>query len=445
MKNDMTQGKEWKTILLFSLPIVMSNLLQVLYNLVDSIIVGQFISSKALGAVGLTNSMTWLLVAICSSLGSGTNIMTAQYYGAKKDDEIQETVISSYVAGLILTAVLTALCFLLSGPVIRGFLQAPEEMAADSISYFCIYGSGIIWLVLYNITYGILRAHGDSKGSLIFLIISSIVNVILDLIFIVNLHWGVAGAAIATVASQAGSAIASIIYMLKLFPELRPKKKYLYAFRERASLLVKLSVPIALQQAITSMGFIVLQRLINSFGTPSIEGYSAMLKIEQLAHIPSNSFNVAISSFTGQNIGAHKMERARKGYISTIIMGVGISLAISVVVLIFDEQLFSMFGLSGEALKRGTEHLDLLMMFIWVSTITNITCGFLQGAGDVRIPAMSGFVNLGIRLALSFMLAESAFGYRCYFISMPPAWVIACLFVVSRYISGKWKNYAIAK
>ena len=259
------------------------------------------------------------------------------------------------------------------------------------------------------------------------------------------LHMGVSGAAAATVIAQAGSAIASFLYLRHIFPDLLPKRRYLYAWKGQGALLMRLSIPIMLQTGVNSIGFLILQRLINSFGAPSIEGYAAMLKVEQLAHIPSQSFNVAISSFAGQNIGAEKLDRARRGYRTTILMGVLISISISIVVLLFDRPLLQIFNITGESLRRAKEHLDILMFFIWTSTITNITCGFLQGAGDVKIPAASGFINLGIRLALSFLLALTPVGFRCYYVSMPPAWLIACFVVVMRYRSGKWREFRIVK
>ena len=421
MKKDMTEGREWSSILLFSLPIMGANLLQVLYNLADSVIVGNLISATALGAVGLTSSMTWLLTAICTSIGAGVNIAVAQYFGAKKETDIQESISVSYLIAVIASIFLTAACFLAARPVIFGFLQAPEEMRFDSMAYFLIYSGGIIFQLLYNVTYGILRAHGDSRGALIFLMISAALNIVLDCVFISVFHMGVSGAAAATVIAQAGSAIASFLYLRHIFPDLLPKRRYLYAWKGQGALL------------------------INSFGAPSIEGYAAMLKVEQLAHIPSQSFNVAISSFAGQNIGAEKLDRARRGYRTTILMGVLISISISIVVLLFDRPLLQIFNITGESLRRAKEHLDILMFFIWTSTITNITCGFLQGAGDVKIPAASGFINLGIRLALSFLLALTPVGFRCYYVSMPPAWLIACFVVVMRYRSGKWREVRIVK
>ena len=178
MKKDMTEGREWSSILLFSLPIMGANLLQVLYNLADSVIVGNLISATALGAVGLTSSMTWLLTAICTSIGAGVNIAVAQYFGAKKETNIQESISVSYLIAVIASIFLTAACFLAARPVIFGFLQAPEEMRFDSMAYFLIYSGGIIFQLLYNVTYGILRAHGDSRGALIFLMISAALNIV---------------------------------------------------------------------------------------------------------------------------------------------------------------------------------------------------------------------------------------------------------------------------
>ena len=169
MKKDMTSGPEWAVILSFSLPIMGANLLQVLYNFADSVIVGNFIGPAALGAVGLTNSMTWLLVAFCSALGAGANIAAAQFFGAGKDTEIKETIAASYLMAAALSAALTLLCVLAARPVIDGFLKAPQEMSADSRAYFLIYSGGIVFQLLYNVTYGILRAHGDSRGALYFL------------------------------------------------------------------------------------------------------------------------------------------------------------------------------------------------------------------------------------------------------------------------------------
>ena len=443
MKTDMTVGREGKTILLFSLPIMGANFLQVLYGFVDSVIVGNYVSSNALGAIGLTASMTMLLVHFCSGLGTGLCIAVSQYFGARQEREIKEVIASGFLLAIVLSLLLTALCFLVAKPVIWGFLQTPEEMRNGSLTYFLIYSGGLIFQMVYNAAYGVLRAHGDSRGALLFLLISSVLNIGLDLLFVMVFQWGIAGAAVATVISQAGATIASLIYLRKLFPDLMPRLSALSAWKSRTWLITRLSVPIIFQSMVTTLGFIVLQRLVNSFGTPSIEGYAAMQRIENLAHIPSNSLNAAIASFTGQNIGAKQIERAKKGYRATMFLGVSISVVLAALVILFDDPLLKMFNISGESLRRGREHLDLLMLFIWTATIRNIACGFLQGAGDVKVPVVAGFVNLGLRLALSYLLAPTVVDFRCIYVSMPPAWTLASLIVLLRYRSGKWKNYRI--
>ncbi|MBC3516213.1 MATE family efflux transporter [Neobittarella massiliensis] len=443
MHSDMTTGPARRTILLFSLPIMGASLLQVLYNLVDSIIVGNFVSSSALGAVGLTAPMAWLLGAVGTGLGSGTCIAISQYFGARRQREMREVITAAYLLAAAAGIAVTLLCALTAKPLIWGFMKTPAAMRQNSLGYYLVYCGGLIFQLLYNVTYGALRAYGNSKGALLFLLISAVLNVALDCLFVIALHWGVVGAAAATVISQAGSAVASILYLRRLFPDLLPGRLFLRSWRRRSWQLTRLSVPIMFQGMVSSMGFIVLQRLVNSFGTASIEGFSALQRIEQLAHIPSESFSAAMASFVGQNIGAGQVDRAKKGYRVTVQMGVCISAVLAVLIILLDRRLLCMFGISGQALLRGKEHLDLLMLFIWVSTISTITCGFLQGAGDVKVPAASGFISLGIRLALSFALAGTAVGFRCYYVSMPPAWVIACLFVVWRYRSGRWKRFKI--
>ncbi|MDO4732940.1 MAG: MATE family efflux transporter [Bacillota bacterium] len=445
MKRDMTAGKEGKSILLFSLPIMGANFLQVLYGFADSVIVGNYVSSTALGAIGLTTSMTALLVYFCSGLGSGLCVAVSQFFGARREREIKELISTGFVMAFLLSFLLTVLCFFLSRPVIFGFLQTPANMGEGSLLYFRIYSCGLLFQMLYNAAYAVLRAHGDSRGALFFLLISSALNILLDLLFVVVFRWGIAGAAVATVISQAGSAVASLIYLGVLFPDLLPRFKYLGAWKEKSWLITRLSVPIIFQSMINTLGFIVLQRLVNSFGEYSIEGYAAMQRIENLAHIPSNSLNSALSSFTGQNIGAQRLDRAKRGYHVTIRMGIIFSLILGALVILFDEQLLQMFNITGESLRRGREHLDLLMLFIWAATIRNISCGFLQGAGDVKLPMLSGFVNLGTRLLLSYALAGTVVDFRCFYVSMPPAWLLATLIVVLRYRSGKWERFRVAK
>lgn len=444
MTVNMTAGKEWKTILLFSLPIMGSNLFQVLYHLADSLIVGNFVNSTALGAVGLVGSTLWLINAFTTGVGNGTSIVMAQYYGAGRHREIHRTVGASYTLALAMSAVITLLCLLLAKPLIRSFLGAPESMRDMSVLYFRIYAAAVVFQMFFNVTYGILRAHGDSRGGLYFLIAAVSLNIGLDLLFIAVFGWGVLGAAVATLIAQAVAAALSGVYLIRKFPRLRPYLSLNPQIVRMARIILRMAMPITARMAILSVGFSFMQRLINSFGPASIEGYTAMGRIEELAHIPSNSLNSAVSAFAGQNIGAGKPERAQRGLVSALKMGALITIVIAALVILFSHPMLGLFNIAGEAMRRGREHLILLMIFMIFSMTNNITSGFLQGAGDVRVPAVAGFVNLSIRLLSAYIMAETFIDFRSVYFSMPPAWATACLIVFMRYRSGKWKRYALA-
>lgn len=443
MERNLTKGVEWKTILLFSIPIMGANLLQIGYNLADSIIVGNFVSSTALGAIGVTSPTTWVLLNIVTGIGTGTSITLSQYFGAKKEKDVESTISTMLIFSVFISLAITGLCFIFAKPIIWDFLETPAEMYKDSYSYFVIYGCGIVFQMIYNVVYGILRAHGNSKGSLIFLLIAAIINVVLDLLFVIVFKWGVKGAAYATIISQAGSAIASVIYMWKLFPHLKFKRSQWIFEKSKLVIVLKLALPIIVQSSIVAFGFIILQRLINSFGPASIEGFAAMTKAEQLMFIPSNSFNVAISNFTGHNIGARNFERIRKGYRSTLVMGITSCLVMVAITLFFDEKILGMFNVSDDALLRGVEHLNVVAYFMIFSTVNNITVGLLQGAGDVKVPAVAGLINLIIRLIASYTMAGTSIDFRSIYYSLPPAWITAFFITTMRYRSGKWKTKAI--
>lgn len=444
MEKDLTKGKEWKTILLFAIPIMGSNLLQIGYNLADSIIVGNFVSSTALGAIGVTSSTMWLLLNIVTGIGAGTSITLSQYFGAKREKDIESTISTILIFAIITSLCITAFCFIFARLIIWNFLGTPVEMYDDSYSYFVIVGSGMIFQMIYNVVYGILRAHGNSKGSLLFLLVAAILNVVLDLLFVIVFKWGVKGAALATIISQVGSATASVIYMWKLFPHLKFKKHQWVFEKEKLITVLRLAIPIILQSSIIAFGFILLQRLINSFGPASIEGFVAMNKAEQLLHIPSNAFNVAISNFTGHNIGAKQVDRIKKGYKSTLVMASIACFTMVIFIMFFGRSILSMFNVTDDAMIRGLEHLYVVAAFMIFSTINNITSGLLQGAGDVKPTTIAGFINLSIRLIAAYTMANTFINFRSIYFSLPPAWVTAFLITVIRYRSGKWQTKALS-
>jgi putative MATE family efflux protein len=440
----MTVGEEWKAIFLFSLPIMASEFLQVFYHLADSVIVGQVIGPSALGAIGLVSSAIWMLVSFCVGIGSGTSVLISQLYGARRHEDTQISISGAYMLAILVSILLTVASCAFSRSLIVGFLRAPAEMRDDSILYFRVYALGLIFQALYNVTYGILRAIGDSRSGMYFLLCATVLNVFLDLIFIIFFRWGVMGAAVATVLSQGLCAIVSIGYLIRFNPTLVPRFSMGRSEREKIKTIFGISAPIILQSIVLSVGFTVLQRLVNFFGTPSVEGYSSMCRIEELAHIPSKSFNAAVCTFTGQNIGAGLPNRARKGYRSSLFIGLAFTAVIAICVIAVSSSLLGAFNVSGESLRRGREHLILLMIFMGFSMTSNITSGFLQGAGDVRFPSAASFLNLSVRLVTAYLMSRTFIDFRSVYLSMPPAWIITCLVLVRRYRGGKWQRAKLA-
>ena len=437
----MTKGTEWRAILFFSLPLMGSSLLQTLYSFVDSIIVGNFVSATAFGGIGMLNSSIMLLNFCATSLGTGASIVAAQYFGAERRRDLRETASTGMILSVIEGVILALICQLIAGWLIVDFLKTPDNMVAYSTWYFRIYGGGLIFQFLYNAAYGVLRAHGDSRGAMLFLLVAAILNVGLDLLFVVVFGWGVPGAAAATVIAQAGSALACTIYLWHFYPQYAFLKAENRIFRwTKAKKIYGIALPILCQQAILSIGFIVLQRLVNSFGEACIDGFAAMQKVESFIHIPSNALNTAISSFVGQNIGAGKYDRVKRGYRITALMGMGCCALIAVVLILNSQPLLGVFNIAADAMAVATEHLNILVVCMLFYSVSNITSGLLQGAGDVKITAVSSFANLIIRVGVSYIMAATWINYRCYYYSLPFAWFTAFAINFTRYKTGIWQK-----
>ena len=444
MDHDMTKGSEWKSILFFALPLMGSGLLQTMYSFADSVIVGNFVGETAFGAIGLLASMIMLVNMFCTSLGNGVSIVVSQFYGAGRKEDVRETADSALMLSGIVALTAVILCLTFSRPVISGFLRTPENMLGYSLQYFRIYALGLLFQFVYQVAYGILRAHGDSRGAMMFLLVSAILNVGLDLLFVIAFHWEVIGAASATVISQAGAAIACLSYLHRHYPHLSPLVPANRIWRpEKIRMIAGIALPILCQSSVLCIGFIVLQRLVNSFGAASIEGYAAMQKVESFIHIIPGTLNSAMASFTGQNMGAGRPDRVRRGFRSTALLALGVSLVIAVIMIAFDRTFLSVFGISEEGLRRGCEHLDLLVIFMLANSVYTVAAGLLQGAGDVKITAVASFVNLFIRVGSAWLMAGTAISYRCIWLSLPPAWTTNLIINLVRYFSGAWTRKSL--
>lgn len=447
-RGNMTQGSEWKHLVKFSLPLLIGNILQQLYNTVDGIIVGNFVGEDALSAVGTCAPMTMVFVALSIGMSAGCSIVIAQYFGAGKHEEMRRAAATSMIILISLGIVLSVVGVLAARPLLTYALNVNPAYIDYAVEYFAIYAAGLVFQFAYNICAAILRALGDSKASLYFLLISSVTNVVLDLVFVVSFHWEVVGAAVATLISQALSAVVAMIYMLRRHEILRFGKGEFRFHPASAVLAMRLALPTTMQQCVISCGNLVLQRLINSFDAiyPGLTGgVTAGLRIENFILIPILCINTSLATFTGQNIGAGKLERVKKGRQAAMIMGLIIAVVVGGLALIFRGQLVSAFGVGEQALGYGKFYLAVLCPSMILFSLNLTTNGVMQGAGDVMFNALVSLSNFTIRCILSYTLAYfTPLEYRAVWFSIPVVWLFGMYLGWTRYYSGKWQTKGIS-
>lgn len=446
MTNSMTEGKVWKLILLFTLPIMAGNFLQQLYSTVDSIIVGNFAAhgQDALAAVGTCTPVTFLFIAIAMGMSAGASILVSQYFGAKQMDELRRAVSTSLI---LLTGM--GLVFSITGGVIArwvllNLLNVQDYLLADATAYFAIYCFGLVFQFIYNIVSSILRALGDSKATLYFLLVSSVTNIILDLLFVGVFHWDVPGVAVATVISQALSAGVSLFYMFKKYPILRFARGEFKFHKDMGLLALKLGIPTTLQQCVISFGHIAIQRLVNTFDITA--AYTAGMRIESFVLIPIFGFNVGLATFTGQNIGAGRLDRVSRGLRDTMLMSALSCVALAVFTYTAAPLLLGLFNLSGGNLDCGLEYLHFtapMYLFFCIYITLN---GVLQGSGDVIFTAVNTLTSLLLRCVAAYALAYlTPAGYAAAWISLPVGWIYSLLLSGIRYKMGAWQSKSVVR
>lgn len=438
----MTEGGIARSLFLFTLPIMAGNFLQQLYNTVDGIVVGQFISESALAAVGTCAPVTVLLIALAIGLSTGSGIIVAQYYGAKKKEDLLKSVSTSLILLFVIGLALTFIGMLIAAPLLKYVLAVPEAELGFAVYYLRIYCVGLVFQFIYNIVSAILRAFGDSKAMLYFLLVSSVSNILLDLVFVIALRMGVGGAAWATVIAQALSAVMALIYMFRKYEDLRFTRETLVFDPEKCSMALKMGIPTTLQQCVISGGNMALQRLVNSFGVSFMAGYTAGIRVESYLVIPSLGFAIGLSTFTGQNIGAGKIERVYSGYRKTLLMSVASCIVLSLLVLLFRKPLVLLFGLDGQALEMGMTYLLMAAPCFVLFGIYQTAIGTLQGAGDVMYTMFCTLSSLVVRVIVSYMLA-GAISYKAMPVSMLIAWIYVTVISYVRYRNCTWLSKAV--
>ena len=441
----MTVGREWKHVLLFTLPIMAGSLLQQLYNTVDGIIVGQFVGENAFAGVATCQPMAFFFLSFAMGLSVGVGIVISQYFGAGKHDSLPLAIDTALILLGLCGLALTIIAFIIAPFILKTVLNVPLHVYQHSLAYFRIYASGLFFQFVYNAIAATLRGLGDSKAILFFLIIATILNTALDLLFIVVFKWSVAGAAIATVIAQVVCASVSYAYLRKRF---KFSKSGDHWNSEISLSIIKLGLPIAVQQSVVSFGHGAMQRLVNSFSetVPGImAAYGAGGRMNNFLYVPILGFQSGLASFTGQNIGAGRLDRVNRGYRKTLIMSLSITVFMSVLLNIFASHVVTIFGLSGDALQVGVEQIRFLTMFIWMFSCYMTLGGVLQGAGDTVLQSATTLSALCMQIVSAYVLVHfGILGYNAAWISTPIGWTLAILISYTRYFTGGWKKKAIA-
>ena len=435
---DMTKGGEFGHIIRFTLPMLAGNLFQQLYNIVDSIVVGKYLGSDALASVGATGSVTYFFYTLCIGLSIGAGILISQRFGAENYKSVKKYIANSAYA-LAAFGISLSLLSAAAAPLLLYLLNTPSEIFDASVGYMRISCLGTVAVAAYNWINSVMRSLGDSKTPLIFLLVASVLNVALDLLFVVVFQMGVNGAALATVLAQLVSAAGSIAFAFAKNPMFRLDRETAEFDGEYFKKCVITGVPIALQNAMVSLSMIYLQGTANHFGKTVVAAYTATMRVEQLLHQPFSSLNAAISAFTGQNIGAGKKERVIKGYRQSMLAGTAFALLMLGVFMLFSEQIIAIFVDNPEVKEIGASALRLTSCFFVFLGAIHITRGMLNGAGDVNYAMINGLAEVAGRIGFASVLVNiSAVGYYAVWGTTCLTWVLTAVMSVARYKSGVW-------
>ncbi len=442
---DMTVGSPAAHIIKFTLPLLLGNLFQQLYNMVDSIVVGKFVGEDALAAVGACGSTNFLFFSLSSGLAIGIGIIVAQFFGAGDEKNVRNTIANSiYVLwGAAITVSIIGIVFC---PALLRLLQTPETVIGDSIIYMRTSCAGILFIATYNGVAAMLRALGDSKTPLYFLILSSIINVVLDLVFVLTLGWGVFGVALATIIAQATSAFTCIVYAYHKIEYFRLTREQL---RMNPQIIVnsfKIGVPIAMQNSMIAVSCMVLQGVVNTFGETVMAAYTVIGRIEQVVQQPYMSLGSALTTYSGQNMGAGKIDRVKKGFRQGTVMVLIFSLCMLPIAYLFGEQIVGIFVNDPEVIAIGAKAIRINSICYFGLGMIYVPRSVLNGCGDTGFAMINGVTEVICRVVFSLILTSIPFlGYWGIWLTTGLTWALTGVVCVIRYMKGKWRTKSIVK
>jgi putative MATE family efflux protein len=440
---DMTVGKESKLILKFALPMLAGSIFQQLYNVVDSIIVGNFIGKEALAAVGASFPVIFVLISMIIGLAMGVTIIISQYFGAKNFDKVRRAVDTMFISLFFASIITTVVGILLSEEIFR-LLNLPEDIMPQALSYLNIYLLGMVGFFGFNGVSAILRGLGDSITPLVFLIISTVTNIILDILFIVVFKMGIEGVAIATIISQGGAFITAIIYLNKNHKLIRISFRNLVFDKEIFKLGNKIGLPAGLQHTFVSIGMMAIMGIVNSFGTDVIAAYAAASRLDAIAVIPAMILSQALATFVGQNLGAQKPERVRTGLIATVRITIIVTIITTAIVVLFGSYFMRAFTSDTEVIRIGNEYLTIVSLFYIIFAMMFMFTGVMRGAGDTIVPMIFTLLSLWlVRIPVAWFLSRHMGTEQGIWWSFPIGWAVGLILSWTYYSTGRWKKKVI--
>lgn len=438
--SSLTEGSIWKSMLLFALPVFLGNVFQQLYNTFDSWVVGNYLGDNALAAVSSSGSLIFMMIGFFNGVAMGAGVIIARCYGAKDYDSMRRAIHTDVAFGLTAGILLTALGVAFTPTILR-WMDTPEDVLPQSISYFRYYFCGAIFTVMYNIMVGILHAVGDSRHPLYYLIFSSFVNVVLDLLFVAVFRWGVGSAAIATTISQGVSALLCFRLLLTTKESYRVELKKIRYHWDSFKDIVRYGLPSGVQNSVIAMANLVVQTNINSFGKAAMAGCGSYSKIEGFAFLPITCFAQALSTFVGQNLGAQQYGRVKKGVRFAVICSVSMAELIGVASYLLAPQLISVFNDSPEVVAYGANHMRTICLFYCLLALSHCIAGILRGAGKATVPM---FIMLGCWCLLRVTYISIAMQHvnELHTVSMayPITWFASSVLFIIYFYAADWMH-----
>ena len=457
MMKDLTQGSEGRNIFRFAVPMLVGHMFQQLYTFVDQIIVGRFLGKEALASVGASFPVIFTLIALIIGIATGGTIVISQFFGAKKFTEVKRTIDTIFII-MGASAVIMTVVGLTFSEQIFTLMKLPEELMPTANAYFSIYVSGLVVFFGYNGVAAVLRGMGDSITPLYFMILATVLNIGLDLLFIVKLGWGIEGAALATIIAQGTAFLAAVFYLNRTHELIKFNIRDFAFDRKIAKQSLRIGLPTGLQHTFVALGMMALMGIVNGFGTNVVAAFTAAGRLDSLAIIPSMVFSTALSTFVGQNIGAGKIDRVKRGLSRTMLMSSATAIGITLLIILFKFPLMKLFTTDQDVIQIGGGYLTIVTSFYLLFTWMFIYGGVMRGAGDTIIPMFITLISLWIiRIPAAIFLSQetidvfgltikgAGMGAEGVWWSIPAGWAFGMIFSFIYYKTGRWKTKTVIK